>query len=99
MTTIEAQLSLMDWLRTNVGIGVGCVDRDGPDSGHHLAEQCQEELDEYRSYFGAGLREAGPVGELVYFTIRQAAKNARLLHHAEDYAGPVMQGRVRDYLI
>ena len=48
--------------------------------------------------FTVGLREAGPVGELVYFTIRQAAKNAWLLQHAEDYEGPVMQGRVRDYI-
>ena len=45
-----------------------------------------------------GQRNASPVGELVYSTIRQAAKNAWWLLHAEDYEGATMQGRVRDYL-
>ena len=38
------------------------------------------------------------MGELVYSTIRQAAKNAWRMLHAEDYEGATMQGRVRDYL-
>ena len=97
MTTIEEQLSLMDWLRTNVGIGAGCVDLDDPGVGH-WPEQCQKELDEYRSYFEAGLREAGPAGQRAYFTIRQAAMDAWRLCYAEDYEGSVMQGRVRDYI-
>ena len=98
MTTIEEQLSLVDWLRAHGGIGVGCADRDDSGVGHHLPEGCREEREEYMQYFEMGLRSAGPVGDLVYFTIRQAAKNAWMLFHAEDYEGPVMQTRVRDYL-
>ena len=63
-----------------------------------MPEYCEEEREEYMQYFEIGLRNAGPVGDLVYFTICQAAKNAWRLLHAEDYEGPVMQERVRDYL-
>ena len=59
MTTIEEQLSLMDWLRANGGIGSGCgheEDLFSPDAiqteatgcwSHHLPEYCREEREEY----------------------------------------------------
>ena len=94
MTTIEEQLSLMDWLRRHSGIGAGCVGLDDPGAGH-WPEQCAEELEEYRRYFEAELRNAGPAGQRAYYTIREAAKDSWRLFYAEDYRGPVMQGRVR----
>ena len=98
MTTIEEQLSLMDWLRDHGGIGDGCVYFDEQDAGHHMPEHCQTEMEEYLRVFETGLRQVGPVGERAYSTIRQAAKDAWRVTYAEDYDGPVMRGRVQAYL-
>ena len=95
MTTIQEQLALMDWLRTNGGIGTGCGGED--DLSGHLPEHCDEERQEYVDYYEVGLRRAGPAGDRAYFAIRQAAKAAWRHFHAEGYEGPAMQGRVQGY--
>ena len=95
MTTTEEQLALMDWLRKNGGIGIGCGGDD--DLADHLPEGCHEEWEEYHNYFEVELRKAGPSGASAYLAIRQAAKAAWRDLHAEDYEGPAMQGRVQDY--
>ena len=86
---------MMDWLRTNGGIGIVCAGEEA--LGEHLPEDCEEERQEYHDYFEVGLRKAGPAGERAYFAIRQAARTSWRYLHAEDYEGPVMQRRVRDY--
>ena len=98
MTTIEEQLSLMDWSRANDGIGVGCADQDDTGVCRRRPECCEDEREEYLQLFEVGLRATGSAGERAYFTIRQAAKNAWRRVHAEDYEGPVMQARVRAWL-
>ena len=52
-------------------------------------------MEEYRRCFEVESREAGSERERAYFAIRQASKDAWRMLHAEDYEGPVMQGRIR----
>ena len=98
MTTIEEQVSMMDWLRRHGGIGGGCVDGDDPATGCHLPEHCEAERQEYLYYVEGELRAGGASGEGVYSIIRRSAKDGWRLLYAEDYDGPVMQRRVRDYI-
>ena len=97
--TIEEQLALADWLRRHGGIGVGCVNRDDPDTGCHLPELCEAEQQEYLQYFAfeMDLRAAGPAGEWACFTIHQAVKDDWRRLYDEDYDGPVMQERLQAY--
>ena len=40
----------MDWMRSNGGIGMDCVDQDEHGVGDHLPEHWQEEQEEYLEY-------------------------------------------------
>ena len=83
-------------LRTNVGIGACCGHRedleslDGLQTGEAdcksglLLAYCQEEREEYMQYSERGMPNAGPVGELAYFTIRQAVPPYQGLRGARD---------------
>ena len=97
MTTIEEQVSLMDWLRRHGCIGGGCVDGDDPATGCHLPEHCEAERQEYLQYLEGDLRGGGASGEGVYSIVLRLAKDDWRLLYAEDYDGPVMRERVRAY--
>ena len=73
MTVEIEQIQLMEWLRKNGQIGVGC--RDKASSGKrkdHFPEQCATEVVEYFSWEYT-LRSDGPTAESAYLLIRKAA--------------------------
>ena len=87
MTVEREQIQLMEWLRKNGEIGVGC--RDKASAGKrmgHFPEQCAAEVAEYFSW-EYKLRSDSPTAESAYYLIRKAAALAWQDTHGSDWKG------------